>query len=147
MLANGTLLGFKEHGSNVQQYEDLPGLKTLPDMGSTPELVENTPVTATSKRYEVGVGDPGSMEYTFVYEGNLPDSTYRKLRSHSSRHTKLDFQELWTDGTKYQYTATPSISFSRGGSGINGVVDLKVTMALCSDITVIDPDETTDVTG
>lgn len=146
MLANGTLLGFKSHGKE-EAYVDLPDLKTLPDMGSAPELVENTPVTAASKRYEVGVGDPGSMEYTFVYEGNLPGSAYRLLRDAARSHTKLDFQELWTDGTKYQYTAIPAVSFSRGGSGINGVVDLKVTMALCSDITVIDPDETDDATA
>ncbi len=141
MLANGTLLGYKEHGSDGP-YENLEGLKTLPDVGSSPELVENTPIAATSKRYEVGIGDPGSMEYTFVFDGNVPGCTYRKMRDAANEHRKLDFQELWTDGTKQQYTAIPSVSFTRGGT--NNVVDLKVTMALCSDIEPIDPDEKTE---
>lgn len=138
MLANGTLLGYKEHGSDGP-YENLEGLKELPDVGSSPELIENTPIAATCKRYEVGVGDPGSMEYTFIYEGNLPGCTYRKMRAAANEHRKLDFQELWTDGTKQQFTAIPAVSFTRGA--INGVILLKVTMAICSDIVVIDPDE------
>jgi len=137
MLANGTRLGFKPHGSEGE-YTDLPDVKTIPDIGGAPELVENTPISAASKRFEVGIGDPGTMEYTFVYDGNSPDSVYRTLRPYSESHAKLDFQETWVDGTKFQYTAVPAVSFARS-NGLNGVVDLKVTMAVCSDIEVIDP--------
>lgn len=138
MLANGTILGFKKPGQ--ENYTDLEDLKTVPDIGSSPEMVENTPLRATSKRYEAGIGDLGTMEYTFVYDGNSKNSTYRVLRPYADKHQKLEFQETWTDGTKFQYTAIPSLSFTRGG-GINGVVDLKVSMAICSDIEVIDPEE------
>ncbi len=138
MLANGTLLGYKKHGQE-SEYKDLNDLKTIPDMGSAPELVENTPLRATSKRYEVGIGDPGTMEYTFVYDGNYQNSTYRIMREYANKHEKVDFQEIWTDGTKFRYTAIPAVSFVRSG-GINNVVDLKVTMAICSDIEVIDPE-------
>ncbi len=137
MLANGIRLGFKPHGSE-EEYVDLPDVKTVPDIGGSPELVENTPIAATSKRYEVGVSDPGTMEYTFVYDGNSANSVYRTLRPHSEKHTKLDFQETWPDGTKISFTAIPSVGFTRSG-GINSVVDLKVTMAVCSDIDVTDP--------
>lgn len=139
MLANGTRLGFRPHGSE-EEYQDLPDLKTIPDIGGAVEMVENTPIAATSKRHEVGVGDPGAMEYTFVHEKNSKGSVYRTVRPYSERHEKLDFQEIWTDGTKFQYTAIPAVSFVRSG-GINNIVDLKVTMALCSDINVVDPDE------
>lgn len=138
MLANGIILGFKKPGQTT--YTELEGLKTVPDMGSSPELVENTPLKATSKRYEVGIGDPGTMEYTFVYDGNTKDSTYRILRPYADKHQKLEFQETWTDGTEFRYTAIPALSFTRGG-GTNTVIDLKVTMAISSDIEVNDPEE------
>ncbi len=137
MLANGTKLAYRVHG-NEGEYIDLPDLKTVPDIGGAPELVENTPIAATAKRYEIGIGDPGTMEYTFVYDRNSPGSVYRVLRPFSESHTKLDFQEIWSDGTKFQYTAIPAVSFARSG-GINTVIDLKVTMAVCSNIDVVDP--------
>lgn len=138
MLANGTLLGFKAHGAE-SIYKDLPDLKTVPDMNNAKEKVENTPIAAANKRYEPGVGDLGEMEYTFVYTENKADTAYRLLRDASDNNTVLDFQETWTDGTQFQYSAIPSVGFKRGG-GTNTVVDLVVNMMLQSDITVIDPE-------
>ena len=139
MLANGTLLGFKEHGSEGT-YTDLPNLKTVPDMNPAKEAVENTPINAANKRYEPGVGDLGDMEYTFVHEENKEGSAYRLLRDASDNNTVLDFQETWTDGTLFQYSAIPTVGFKRGG-GTNTVVDLSVKMMLQSDIKVMDPEE------
>lgn len=137
MLANGTLLGYKEHGKEVN-YKNLEGLKTIPDVAENPEFVENTPIAAANKRYEVGIGDPGQLEYTFVYDRNTPDSSYRILRAFSTSREPVDFQEIWPDGTKFQYTAIPVVSITRGG-GINSIVDTKVVMAVQSDIEIIDP--------
>lgn len=136
MLANGTLLGVKLPEQDT--YTDLPNLKTLPDMNNEKEKVENTPVSAANKRYEYGVGDYGDMEYTFVHEKNEEGSAYRILREYADNDTALEFQETWPDGTKFTYTAVPSIGFKRGG-GTNTVVDLVVKMALKSDIAVTDP--------
>lgn len=140
MLANGTLLGFKVHGSTGAAYTDFPGLKTLPDMTNSREKVENTPINAANKRYELGTGDLGDMEYTFVHDKNSPDSAYRMLRNASDSNEVLDFQETWPDGTRMQYSAIPSVGFTRGG-GVNSVIDLKVQMAIQSDMEVIDPEE------
>lgn len=137
MLANGTLLGVKLPGK--EQYQDLPNLKTIPDMNSTREQVENTPLSAANKRYEPGVGDFGTLEYTFVHEANTEDSTYRILRPYADELTPLEFRETWVDGTTFDYTAIPSVGFTRGG-GTNTVVDLKVTMSLQSDIVPTDPE-------
>lgn len=137
MLANGTLLGFKPHGTEGV-YTDLPDLKTVPDMNSDKEKVENTPLNAANKRYEPGVGDLGEMEYTFVHTENKAGSAYRLLRDASDNNTILDFEEQWTDGTKFQYSAIPNVGFKRGG-GTNTVVDLSVKMLLQSDIVVVDP--------
>lgn len=137
MLANGTLLGFRIPGTEGE-YTDLPDLKTVPDMNNDKEKVENTPLSAANKQYEVGTGDYGDMEYTFKHTENKDGSAYRLLREHADADTPLDFQETWTDGTKFLFKAIPSIGFKRGG-GTNTVVDLVVKLALQSDIEVVDP--------
>ncbi len=139
MLANGTLLGFRPKGSQ-ETFTDLPDLKELPDIDDKPERVENTPICATSKRYEMGVGDMGEMAYTFCYDGPSPGSAYYLLQSADADGEALEFQETWTDGVRIQYTAVPHLSFSRQG-GINGIVLLKVTMFISSDIETILPTE------
>jgi len=136
MLANGTLLGVKL--PEATEFTNLPNLKTVPDMNNEKEKVENTPLSAANKRYENGVGDYGDMEYTFVHEENKTGTAYRILREYSDSSTTLEFQETWTDGTKFTYKAIPSVGFKRGG-GTNTVVDLSVKMSLQSDITVTDP--------
>lgn len=136
MLANGTLLGFREPGS--EKFIDLPNLKTVPDMNNEKEQVENTPLSAANKQYEPGVGDYGDMEYTFVHEGNTEGCAYRLLRAYAESNTVLEFQETWVDGTKFTYSAIPSVGFKRGG-GTNTVVDLVVKMSLQSDIVPEDP--------
>ena len=40
MLANGSKLGYREN--SAAQYEDLPGLKEIPEMGADGEKVEKT---------------------------------------------------------------------------------------------------------
>lgn len=137
MLANGTLLGFRVPG-NEGTFTDLPDLKTVPDMNNEKEKVENTPLSAATKRYEPGTGDYGDMEYTFVHTENKEGCAYRLLREHADTDTVLEFQETWVDGTKFTYLAIPVIGFKRGG-GSNTVVDLVVKMSLQSDIVVTDP--------
>ena len=66
MLANGATLQYKEHGA-AGNYTDLPGLKEIPEIGADPEKVENTVLTDTVKKYEIGIGDPGDMTYKFKY--------------------------------------------------------------------------------
>ena len=45
---------------------ELEGLKSIPDFAAEPEMVENTPLNADSKRYEIGVKDFGSLENIFL---------------------------------------------------------------------------------
>lgn len=138
MLANGTLLGFRPKGS-PEIFTDLPDLKELPDIDDKPERIENTPINATSKRYEMGVGDMGEMAYTFCYNGaDDPGSAICLLQDANAAGEELEFQETWTDGVLIQYTAVPHLSFTRG-TGLNGIILLKVTMFITSDIETILP--------
>ena len=137
MLANGATLGFKVKGGTTTTFTDLPGLKEIPEMGVEPEKVENTCLTDALKQYEMGIGDPGDMEYTFKYDNSSATSPYRVMLGHQAAKDVLTFQEKLTDGTTYEYDA--QVSVKRGGGGVNGVLDWILGVALQSEIKITHP--------
>lgn len=136
MLANGAKLGYKEKGAEGD-YTDLPGLKEIPDMGTEPEKVENTDLTAKNKQYENGIGDAGDMTYKFKYENKSANSPYRLMREAQSANKTLSFQETLSDGSITEYDA--QVSVKRTGGGVNGVIEFELTMSLQSDFKYTDP--------
>lgn len=135
MLANGITLGCKET-SSASTYTDLPGLKEVPDLGVDPEKVENTVLTDKMKHYELGIGDPGDLVYTFKYE-NSASSSYRKLRELADAGKPVAFEETFPDGTKFHFDAQCSVKI--GGGGVNAAIDFTLNLGLQSDITIVDP--------
>lgn len=134
MLANGITLGYKTTG---QTYTILPGLKEVPEIGVDPEKVENTCLSDAVKQYELGIGDAGDLDFVFKYENTSETSPYRVLRGFADERTKVGFQETLPDGTKFTWDAYVSVKI--GGGGVNGIIDFTASMALQSDIDVVDP--------
>lgn len=134
MLANGITLGYKSGSGNT--YAILEGLKEVPELGVDPEKVENTPLSAEVKQYEMGIGDAGDLSYKFIYE-NAVDSSYRKLRTLADAKTKVPFEQTFPDGTKFQFDAQCSVKI--GGGGVNAALEFTLSLALQSKITVVDP--------
>lgn len=134
MLANGAKLGYAESGST---YTDLPGLKEIPDMGASPEKVENTALTDSLKHYEMGIGDSGDINYVFRYENGSADSIYRVLRGLQDSEKVYKWCETLSDGTKTEFEGPCSVT--RSGGSVNGVVECTLTVYLQSDLTITDP--------
>lgn len=129
MLANGATLGYKTT-SSATSYTDIAGLKEIPDLGADPEKVENTCLTDSIKHYEMGIGDPGDMEYVFKYTV----ATYSALRALVG--TNVSWCETTADGTKTEFTGYPSVK--RNGGGVNSAMDVTLSIALSSDLTITD---------
>ena len=141
MLANGATLMYKKKGA-TGEYTDLPGLKEIPDCGVEPEKVENTCLTDKNKQYENGIGDLGEMKYKFKYDNTSANSPYRVLRAAQDAGEVLSFKETMNDGTITSYDA--QVSVKRTGGGVNGVIEIEVTMAVQSDLEITDPQSTTE---
>lgn len=135
MLANGITLGVKKKGESA--YAILTGLKEVPEMGAEPEKVENTPLDASVKRYELGIGDPGDMAFKFIYDNSDSECSYRKLRELSDSGETASYEETFPDGTKFHFDAQSSIKI--GGGGVNAAIDFTLNLGLQSDIAVVDP--------
>lgn len=136
MLANGATLGYKEKDASGE-YTILPGLKEIPDCGVEPEKVENTCLTDKNKQYENGIGDLGDMKYKFKYDNTQANNPYRVLREAQDSGKVLSFQETMNDGTITEFDA--QVAVKRTGGGVNGVIDLEVTMSVQSDLVIADP--------
>lgn len=134
MLANGITLAYKTTGN---EYTPLSGLKEVPELGVDPEKIENSCLSDTVKQYELGIGDPGDLDFVFKYENKSATSPYRVLRALADAGTKASFKETLPDGTTFSWDAYVSVKL--GGGGVNGVLDFTLSMALQSDITVVDP--------
>lgn len=136
MLANGIKLGYSTEGK--ASYKDLVGLKEVPEFGLEPEKVENTVLTDKVKKYELGIGDAGELEYTFKYENKSADSPFRVLRKLQDNKNLVNFQQTYPDGTTVSFAGQVAVKL--GGGGVNGVIDFTLKVGLQSDLEFKDPE-------
>ena len=135
MLANGAKIGYSAPGTGTLTYTNIPDLKELPDIGADPELVDNTALGDSIIHKEVGIGDPGDMEFVFRYDNSGATSSYRVAKSLEG--AKKAYQVELYDHTKFSFTAIAAVKVS--GGGVNDPIEFVMALALQSDITVTDP--------
>ena len=133
MLANGIKLAFSKTKGD---YQNLVGLKEVPEFGIEPEKVENTTLADKVKKYEFGIGDAGELEYKFAYDNTTATSPYRVLRNAADNKEKLYFEQTYPDGTKVTFEVQVSVKL--GGGGVNSVIEFTLKIALQSELTFVD---------
>ena len=77
------------------------------------------------------------MVYKFKFDNSSAQSSYRVLRTAQEKKEVLSFQEKDADGTTIEFDA--QVSVKRTGGGVNGVIDVEVTMLVQNDIKFTDP--------
>ena len=133
MLANGIKLAFSETKGN---YQNLVGLKEVPEFGNEPEKVENTTLADKVKKYEFGIGDAGELEYKFAYDNSSATAPYRVLRKAADGKKKLYFEQTYPDNTKVTFEGQVSVKL--GGGGVNSVIEFTLKIALQSELAFTD---------
>ena len=133
MLANGIKLAFSKTKGD---YQNLLGLKEVPEFGIEPEKVENTTLADKVKKYEFGIGDAGELEYKFAYDNTTATSPYRVLRKAAEDKEKLYFEQTYPDNTKVTFEGQVSVKL--GGGGVNSVIEFTLKIALQSELTFVD---------
>ncbi len=136
MLTNKAKLGVKTT-SGAATYTNLPGLKEIPDIGMSPEKVDNTCLTDTIMQYELGIGDPGDMGFRFKLVNSAATDSYRILRGLETAGSTNSYQLELADGTTYTFDAQVAIQVN--GGGVNTALDFTANLALQSAITVGNP--------
>ena len=139
-MAMSTYLTFLMKGtvsSSTITYADLAPIKSYPDLGGTPEMIDVTDLVHKFRQYIEGVQDTGALEFTLNYDPTV----YQTLKALSgSQH-----YAVWFGGTVSGGTITPTgsdgqfafegeLSVYVNGGEVNGAREMTVSIAPNSDI-------------
>lgn len=126
--------------SSSTTWEKLIDIKDFPDLGGAPEMLETTTLSDSMQTYIPGIQSLDALEFTANY--NTTDFT--ALKALEGTDTKF---AVWFGGTVAGGVLTPSgtdgkfefngqLSVFPVGGGVNEVVDMTITIAPSTPITV-----------
>lgn len=121
-------------------YEKLIDIKDFPDLGGSPEMLEITTLSDKMQTYIPGIQSLDALEFT----ANYTKEDFTKLKALEG--VEHDFA-VWFGGTEEANVLTPTgadgkfefkgqLSAFPVGGGVNEVVDMTVTIAPSTPITM-----------
>ena len=124
------------------QYEKLIDIKSFPDLGGAPEMLETTTLSDAAQTYIPGIQASDALEF----ESNYTKADYTKLKALEGKETQF---AVWFGGTGEGENLTPTgsdgkfkfkgyLSVYPVGSGVNEVVNMNINIAPSTPITVDD---------
>lgn len=131
---------------NASAWEKVVDIKEFPDLGGTPEMLETTTLSDKMQTYIPGIQSLDALEFT----SNYTLAEYKKLKALEGEDKEY---AVWFGGTEAGDTVTPTgsdgkfkfngqLSVFPVGGGVNEVVDMTITIAPSTPITM---DESTGV--
>lgn len=138
-MAISTYKSFLMHKKS-STYEKLVDIKSFPDLGGSPELLETTTLSDGMTTNILGIQSLDALEF----ECNYTKEDYAKLKAMEG--TEADFA-VWLGGTVSGNTVTPTGSEGKfefkgqlavyvNGGGVNEVVNMTVSIAASTPITM-----------
>lgn len=129
----------KGSGTGTVTYSKLVDIKSFPDIGDPPEMLDITTLSDGARRYIMGIQETNALEFT----ANYTQTDYQTLAALDGVET--DFA-IWFGATVANGVATPTgsdgkfsfkgyLSVRPTGGGVNEVVDMGITIAPSSIIT------------
>jgi hypothetical protein len=126
-------------GSN-DTYSKLIDIKDFPDLGGAPEMLETTTLSDNMQTYIPGIQSLDALEFT----ANYTKADFTSLKAMEGE--EKDFA-VWFGGTESGGVLTPDgsdgkfefkgqLSVFPVGGGVNEVVDMTITIAPSTPITV-----------
>ena len=128
----------------MQKVEDtwqkLIDIKEFPDLGGSPEMLETTTLSDRMQTYIPGIQSLDALEFN----ANYTLAEYKKLKALEGKENDY---AVWFGGTEAGDTVTPTgsdgkfkfkgqLSAFPVGGGVNEVVDMTITIAPSTPITM-----------
>ena len=125
---------------NSSTYEKLIDIKDFPDLGGSPEMLETTTLSDKMQTYIPGVQSLDALEFT----ANYTKEDFAKLKALEGQEKEF---AVWFGGTEEGNVLTPTgtdgkfqfkgqLSAFPVGGGVNEVVDMTVTIAPSTPISM-----------
>lgn len=138
-MAISTYKSFLMHKVS-EKWEKLVDIKSFPDLGGAPELLETTTLSDNMTTNIMGIQSLDALEF----ECNYTKTDYTKLKELENKDT--DFA-VWLGGTEASGSVTPTgadgkfefkgqLSVFVNGGGVNEVVNMTVSIAASTPITM-----------
>ena len=132
-------LMMKGEGSTYQKLVDI---KDFPDLGGAPEMLETTTLSDKMQTYIPGIQSLDALEFT----ANYTKDDFTKLKALEGQEKEY---AVWFGATDSGSTLTPNgsdgkfefkgqLSVFPVGGGVNEVVDMTITIAPSTPITMAD---------
>ena len=117
--------------SGESAYTKLVDIKDFPDLGGAPDMLETTTLSDNMQTYIPGIQSLDALEFTANY--TLAD--FQKIKAMAG--TDTDFA-VWfgTNGADGKFEFSGQISAFPVGGGVNEVVDMTITIAPSTAITL-----------
>jgi len=127
-------------GASASAYEKLVDIKDFPDLGGAPEMLETTTLSDGAQTFIPGIQSLEALEFTANYD----KTDYATLAA--LKDAENDYA-VWFGGTESAGVVTPDGSEGKFefkgklnvfvvGGGVNEVVDMTITIAPSTPITV-----------
>ena len=138
-MAISTYKSFLMHKKSAT-YEKLVDIKSFPDLGGAPELLETTTLSDGMTTNIFGIQSLDALEF----ECNYTKEDYTKLKAMEGTETEF---AVWLGGTETGGVVTPtgedgkftfkgSLAVYVNGGGVNEVVNMTVSIAASTPITM-----------
>lgn len=139
-MAISTYRVFLMHKTSGSTYQKLVDIKSFPDLGGAPEMLETTTLSDNMQTYIAGIQSLDALEF----EANYTQTDYTALKALEG---KSEEYAVWFGGTESGGTLTPSgddgkfkftgqLSVYAAGGGVNEVVNMNISIAPSTPITV-----------
>ena len=121
-------------------YEKLVDIKDFPDLGGAPEMLETTTLSDKMQTYIPGIQSLAALEFTANYTKN--DFTTLKALEGQEKEFAVWFgasesgSTLTPDGSDGKFEFKGQLSVFPVGGGVNEVVDMTITIAPSTPITM-----------
>lgn len=123
-------------------YEKLIDIKSFPDLGGAPEMLETTTLSDGMQTYIAGIQSLEALEF----EANYTLADFQKLKQLEGTENEYS---VWLGGTETAGTVTPTgtdgkfnfkgyLSAFPTGGGVNEVVGLTITIAPSTPIQLVE---------
>lgn len=116
---------------NTSTYEKLVDIKSFPDLGGTPELLETTTLSDAMTTNIMGIQSLDALEF----EANYTQADYTKLKAMEG--TEKEFAVwLGENGADGKFNFKGELAVYVNGGGVNEVVNMTISIAASTPITM-----------
>lgn len=141
-MAISTYKIFLMSSTDGSTYTKLIDIKSFPDLGGAPEMLETTTLSDAMQTYIPGIQSLDALEF----EANYTKEDFVKLKALEGKEQQY---AVWFGGTGEGETLTPTgsdgkfkfkgqLSVYPVGSGVNEVVNMNINIAPSTPITLDD---------